>query len=333
MSAVSASWLPLPWQSAQWQRLQQQRQQEQLPHALLLAGAPGIGKRRLAQAFGAGLLCQQPVEGAACGDCKACHLLAAGTHPDWQWLAPEEAGKAIKIDQVRAVVDFVTQTSQLGGWRVMVVEPAEAMNRNSANALLKTLEEPPAGAIILLVSDAPGRLLPTIRSRCQQLLLPLPAEADSRAWLAPLAADSQQVEQALRETSGRPLAARALLDGEGLAERRRLAEELSAVLEGRQSVPVLAERWQQPKQQPAWEELLSWLQGQIWSALKERALGAASGPLAALPAERLYALLDRVNGVIQQSRAGTNPNKQLALETLLFAMQSALRRPARPGVG
>ncbi len=333
MTTVTASWLPLPWQAAQWQRLQQQRQQDQLPHALLLAGAPGIGKRRLAQAFGAGLLCRQPVDGAACGECKACHLLAAGSHPDWQWLAPEEAGKAIKIDQVRAVVDFVTQTSQLGGWRVMVVEPAEAMNRNSANALLKTLEEPPAGVILLLVSDAPGRLLPTIRSRCQQLLLAIPAEADSRAWLAPLAVDPQQAEQALRETSGRPLAARALLDGEGLAQRGRLAEELAALLAGRQSVPALAERWQQPP----WEELLGWLQGQIWRALKERALGEGhpaegegNSALAGLPADRLYGLLDRVNGVIQQTRAGTNPNRQLALETLLFAMQSALRRPIRP---
>ncbi len=319
---TTSSWLPLPWQAPPWQRLQQQRRQDQLPHALLLAGSPGIGKRRLAQAFGAGLLCQQPVEGAACGDCKPCHLLAAGTHPDWQWLAPEEAGKAIKIDQVRGVVDFVTQTSQLGGWRVLVVEPAEAMNRNAANALLKTLEEPPVGVMLLLVSDAPGRLLPTIRSRCQPLPLALPTEADSLAWLAPLAADPQQAAQALREAGGRPLAARALLDGEGLSERQRLVGELADLFGGRVSVPVLAERWQQSP----WEVLLAWLQGQLWQALRERELGGAGGPLAQLPAGRLFLLLDRVNGVIAQSRAGTNPNRQLALESLLFAMQSASRR-------
>lgn len=328
MSTTVTHGLPLPWQAASWQRLQQQRQQDQLPHALLLAGPPGIGKRRLATAFGAGLLCQQAVDGAACGTCKSCHLLAAGTHPDWQWLAPEEAGKAIKIDQVRGVVDFVTQTSQLGGWRVLVVEPAEAMNRNAANALLKTLEEPPAGVVLLLVSDAPGRLLPTIRSRCQQLLLALPSETESRAWLAPLTADPQQIESALREAGGRPLVARALLDGDGLAERQRLADELADLLAGRSSVPVVAERWQQS----AWDELLAWLQGQIWNAVRGGALGGEPGPLSALPAERLFNLLDRVNGVIQQTRAGTNPNRQLALEMLLFAMQSASRRPRRPSV-
>jgi DNA polymerase-3 subunit delta' len=326
---TKAVWLPLPWQAASWQRLQQLRLRGQLPHALLLGGPPGIGKRRLAQAFGAGLLCEQSVEGVACGDCKPCHLLAAGAHPDWQRLVPEESGKAIKIDQVRGVVEFVTQTSLLGGWRVVVVEPAEAMNRNAANALLKTLEEPPASAILLLVSDAPGQLLPTIRSRCQQLLLMLPTEADSLAWLAPLAGDAEQAAEALREAGGRPLAARALLDGGGLAQRQRLASELADLLSGRVSVPVLAERWQQS----GWEELLAWLQGQVWWALRERASGGADTVLAQLPAERLFGLLDRVNSVIAQSRAGTNPNRQLALEALLFAIQSASRRPLTPAVG
>src|SRR5690606_21599578 len=127
----------------------------------------------------------------------------------WLWLAPEEAGKAIRIDQVRAGVEAMGQTAQQGGMKLLVMEPAEAMNRAAANALLKTLEEPAGSALIVLVADAPAQLLPTIRSRCQQLLFPLPTGEQSRQWLATFAHDAEAVAAALAEAGGRPLAARA----------------------------------------------------------------------------------------------------------------------------
>ena len=137
----------LPWQVDLWRQLAGRAQHA---HAYLLHGPAGIGKRLLAEQLMALLLCQRPVEARACGECKACQLLAAQTHPDHYVLEPEEVDKAIRVDQVRDLVGFVTQTAQLGGRKVILLEPAEAMNLNAANALLKSLEEPSGDTVLLL---------------------------------------------------------------------------------------------------------------------------------------------------------------------------------------
>lgn len=152
-----------PWQDALWQQLAGRTQHA---HAYLLHGPAGIGKRALAERLMARLLCQQPAGLDACGQCKSCYLLAAGTHPDNYILEPEEADKAIKVDQVRDLVSFVVQTAQLAGRKVVLVEPTESMNINAANALLKSLEEPSGQTVLLLISHQPSRLLPTVKSRC-----------------------------------------------------------------------------------------------------------------------------------------------------------------------
>jgi DNA polymerase-3 subunit delta' len=170
-----------PWQDDLWQKLAGRKQHA---HAYLLHGPQGIGKRALAQRLMALLLCQRPAEQHACGACKSCLLLVAGSHPDNFILEPEEADKAIKVDQVRELVAFVVQTAQLGGRKVVLIEPAEAMNINAANALLKSLEEPSGNTVLLLVSHQPSRLLPTVKSRCVQQACPLPGHALSLQWLA-----------------------------------------------------------------------------------------------------------------------------------------------------
>lgn len=183
-----------PWQEPLWQQLASRPRHA---HAYLLHGPAGIGKRDLAERLMARLLCQQPAGLEACGQCKACHLLAAGTHPDVFVLEPEEADKAIKVDQVRELVSFVVQTAQLGGRKVVLLEPVEAMNLNSANALLKSLEEPSGDTVLLLVSHQPSRLLPTVKSRCVQQVCPLPSLQQSLAWLAqalPEVSDEQRGE-------------------------------------------------------------------------------------------------------------------------------------------
>lgn len=231
-----------PWQDELWQQLAGRKQHA---HAYLLHGPAGIGKRALAERLMAHLLCQRPTAKDACGECKSCLLLKAGSHPDNYILESEEADKAIKVDQVRDLVSFVVQTAQMGGRKVVLIEPVESMNVNAANALLKSLEEPSGDTVLLLVSHQTSRLLPTIKSRCQQQACPLPSEAMSLAWLATALPDCTQDEriELLTLAAGSPLAA-VKLQTQGVREQRLLVVEgVKQLLKQQKSPTQLAEEW------------------------------------------------------------------------------------------
>ena len=185
-----------PWQTNDWARLQELRKRP--VHGLLFKGAKGIGKLDLAINFAQSLLCQHPdTSNFACGKCPSCHWVEQGSHPDFRLLQPEtlsldggetESGKKpskqISVDQIRGLAGFIGMTAHQGGRRVIVIHPAEAMNANAANALLKNLEEPPQGLLFILVSHKPQQLLPTILSRCLSFPLPAPDAASATRWLA-----------------------------------------------------------------------------------------------------------------------------------------------------
>ncbi|MGU1826884.1 DNA polymerase III subunit delta' [Pseudomonas aeruginosa] len=231
-----------PWQQALWSQLGGRAQHA---HAYLLYGPAGIGKRALAEHWAAQLLCQRPAAAGACGECKACQLLAAGTHPDYFVLEPEEAEKPIRVDQVRDLVGFVVQTAQLGGRKVVLLEPAEAMNVNAANALLKSLEEPSGDTVLLLISHQPSRLLPTIKSRCVQQACPLPGAAASLEWLARALPDepAEVLEELLALSGGSPLTAQRL-HGQGVREQRaQVVEGVKKLLKQQIAASQLAESW------------------------------------------------------------------------------------------
>jgi DNA polymerase III subunit delta' len=188
------------------------------PHALLVSGPAGLGKQELAIGFAKAMLCRTPEpDGAACGRCEACHWFTQDSHPDFRLVAPEadepaEEGRAarpskmIRIHQVRALQDWLAVGAHQSGWRVAVIAPAEAMNPSTANALLKTLEEPPPLTLLLLVSHHPSRLLPTLRSRCQQVVCPIPPGELAEAWLRDQGIADPAAALAL--SSGSPLTAR-----------------------------------------------------------------------------------------------------------------------------
>ncbi len=196
------------------------------PHALLLHGPAGIGKHVLALHFARALLCESPrPDGAACAACTSCGYVAAGAHPDLRLVEPievEEDGTIkpldqIPVDAVRRLIEFVQITSHRRVAKVALVVPAERMNAAAANALLKTLEEPPADTYLLLVAHQPGRLPATVRSRCRTLDAPVPTLAQARDWL--LATGVASPDVVLAQAGGAPLIARDLADPGVQAER------------------------------------------------------------------------------------------------------------------
>lgn len=326
--------LSLPWQHEQRDSVLDLQAKQQLPHALILTGDRGIGKLEFALAICHLLLCDEVLGGSVCGRCKQCELNRAGTHPDLMVVAPEEGSALIKIDQIRRVVDFLGKTSQQGKQKLVVIDPAEGLNINAANALLKSLEEPTADSHLFLVSHRPSLLLPTIRSRCQQLALPLPERDTLVQWLAPSAADSEQIEAALAISNGRPLAARDLLTGGGIEQLAGHADELLDLFEGREGPVGLAGKWHKLEIE---QRLLPLLQSVLAAAIRHLAAGTPlSDTLTDKSARalvdrhqrvetqrrlrRYYEVNDQINAALLQLGRGNNPNKQLLLEHILTTL-------------
>jgi DNA polymerase-3 subunit delta' len=215
--------LPLPWIEAPLRDALATRR----GHALLIQGPQGVGQFELALTLAQAWLCEGGGDPRPCGACASCKLVLSHTHPDLLVLLPEalreplgwaaadegdagsedKAGKRkpskdIRVDEIRQAIAFAQTTSARGRGKVVVIHPAERMNGVSANALLKTLEEPPGDARLLLGCASPDALLPTIRSRCQALVLPLPDPAAAARWLAERAV--AQPEVLLAATGGQP---------------------------------------------------------------------------------------------------------------------------------
>ncbi|QDE40155.1 DNA polymerase III subunit delta' [Luteibacter pinisoli] len=236
-----------PWLAEAWARLQARRERGALPHALLLAGPAGLGKREFLDAFVKGLLCQQPVDGVACGVCRSCHLVAAGTHPDIVSLSfgvrkDGGARTEIVVDQVRELSQRLAMASQFGGWQVATIDPADAMNAAAANALLKTLEEPTASTILILVADQPARLPATIRSRCQRVDFMVPSNEVALDWLR--AEGVADAAAALEAAGGNPGLAREWATDGALKQRSEVRNDLKGLAAGRGDPMEVVKRWQ-----------------------------------------------------------------------------------------
>lgn len=173
-----------PWHAPLLHDFQQAVALKRLPHALLLHGLSGTGKAAFAHSMAQALLCEQPIDALACQQCRSCHLCSVGYHPDCYVLQPEEIGKVIKIDAVREALAWLALSPQQNRAKVLLITPLEQLNNASANALLKSLEEPTANTTLILVAEQPALVLATLRSRCQLWPMPLPTVLESRAWLA-----------------------------------------------------------------------------------------------------------------------------------------------------
>ena len=305
-----------------------------LPHALLLHGMPGIGKASFARYFAQYLLCQSPQGDRVCGTCKACELNAAGSHPDLYILEPVEQGKQLKVDQVRALGEFIYNTAQQGGYRVVVLNPADAMNIASANALLKMLEEPGQETALLLVTSKMGQILPTIKSRCQHIDCSSPEESDAVAWLQQeVEIDQQEAINILSINRGAPEEAIRYLE-EGLGEHRaQVIRGLADILKQRRTVIEVSQGWQKLDL----EMVLGWFYSLLTDIARSSACADSSvlrqkdahNMLSAVAKKidpvRIFKLADKVHEERKGIMLRQNPNKQLLLECLLLEWAALLK--------
>ncbi len=320
------------WQAGAWQRLGAALAAGRLHHAVLIGGQPGVGKGALARRLAAAHLCPRATAAGGCGACPACRQVAAGSHPDFSLLEPEEPGKALPIDAVRGFAGQLALTSQYGHGKVGIVEPAEQMTVAAANGLLKTLEEPAPGTLLILVSAEPGRLLPTIRSRCLQVTVPAPEPEAALAWLAERLEEPAVAGEALAAARGGPLRALALAGEGALEARRRWHAAVVAVASG-QADPVSAAA---DCTRDDVRRQLEWLQQWVADLARMAAGGAprpGSAPEAELQPLRQTTNVERalaLSGALARLRQGlvdTNPNAELLREEILTLLAGQDTRP------
>jgi DNA polymerase-3 subunit delta' len=303
----------LPWQQEFWDGFNNRLKQQRLPHALMLNTMEGVGGEHLAYAMAQKLLCDVDNSDYACGNCKACQLIGAGTHPDFIQLMPSEPGKPIVIDQIRQLSAMIAKTAQRGGWKVVIINPAESMNISASNALLKSLEEPQPNTLLILVSYRLSIVPATIRSRCQIETLTAPDRQTAKSWLETRLDKPQQVDSILDLANGRPLLAMAYLQGNGLDDRQHVEGLLDAVRRAEQSALDAAQACQ--KYQP--DELIDW----IMSYLHRLMIGELSDQKN--PA--LFHFLDKLIEARAWILSGSTVNTQLLWESLFIEWSQVFR--------
>ncbi len=320
-----------PWTAAQRGTLTPAFRAGRLPHALLIHEAPGAGGEWLATWAAQLVLCRQNSAQAPCGACTACRRVWAQQHPDLTWLRTAEDSQQIRIEQVRDLAADLALTSHAGGYKVGIVSPAEALNRFAANALLKTLEEPPSRTLLVLVTTQPSRLPPTVLSRCQRLRVGAPARAEGVAWLTAVRG-SGDWNAALDVLGEAPmLAARA----EPLELAQIAADArgtLDALASGSADPVAAAERWARAELPLRLRCFENWLTEHIRRRERDgafltevRAAPYLSAGDAFLNIRELFGLLDEVRDF--RATLDVPLNRGLALEALFRRLAPAERAP------
>jgi DNA polymerase-3 subunit delta' len=333
----------LPWLQGAQSRMRASIAAQRLPHSLLLLSNPGLGAEQLANWITALALCESQGP-RPCGACASCQLLRADSHPDSHIVRLEDDAQQIKVDQVRALIEALSLKSYRGGYKVGVIEGAESLNANGANAFLKTLEEPTANTLLILIARPSHRLPATIASRCLRLTLAPPPPEGALAWLerhaaafskapaegssATTAADSRSWSAALTLAGGAPLLALEF-DAVGIAALDAdMQQSLKQLAAGSVDVTLLADRWMKsnPSLRITWLE--NWITQRVHASLGADISPQSAEPVglpAALLKPKIRALFELLDAARELRRlASTGMNQQLALEALLLGGRAAL---------
>lgn len=323
--------VPFPWQASVWQQLHVRFQSAQMPHALLVCGIPGTGKSRFARHLAQFALCHAPDSGQPCGNCSGCAQFRAGSHPDYRHVTIPEDKSIINVAQIRELIADLSLTSQHGGLRIGLIEPADAMNVAAANALLKTLEEPGPGTLLMLVTARPARLPATIRSRCQMLrMLPPPAD-QALVWLE-AQAPRKDWPVLLGLAGGGPLGALALAESTQAEARPELFRALAGIRAGKLNPLVCAREWSSKDSDieltlrllQSWVmDLISLASGIESAVINQDCLPLLQSAVQGIHLRSLHGMLDRLNRAV--ALAGTSVNRQLLLESVLIDWADGLK--------
>jgi len=305
------------WQQAAWDQLVTTRNKQHLPHALLLSGASGMGKSVFAKALVDSLLCEQPLGNyQACRKCKSCKVHHAGAHPDYREVILTADKTQIVVDQIRNLNDFLHTSRSYQAYRVVFINPAEALNINAANSLLKSLEEPANGSVIVLLTSQLSSLLPTIKSRCQQLQLPLPNKKAALAWLTQQQT-KHKPEDLLEMAGGRPLTALELDEAKHYESREEFSRDISATLLQQKTIIEVSKKWQNTSKQELLDWQIYWVQQLIKQSFSKHQKRHLLNTIKSYDINKLWLLHDEL--IKFREIAHTSLNNQLFVENMLLS--------------
>ena len=312
----------LPWMREQYEWQVAQIVKQKYSHANLYTGARASGAEEFATAISRFLLCLAPLDGYPCGECKSCTLLQKDGHPDLHILKTEEGSAAIKIDAVRGVLHSISQTSQFGGAKVVLIFGPEEMNENSANALLKGLEEPSDNTFFILVSCEPSRLLATIRSRCISLSIAKPNRQQALDWLAQNGI--KDAELMLTEAGGLPLVVAQWNQGQMFEQRQLILDSLKALATDNSALTKCAKDLSALDVKFVVEQLVGWVQNAVRVQSGGVSFNEFDKHLAGVDLKTIFDFYDQLLRKRRMLNSGSNPNPQLLLEELLLDLNLVL---------